>query len=54
MKRVGRHTKGDDVVVLAILLEVVRMVALVAVKDEETIYARCAPSSILVKVLNPI
>ena len=54
MRRVGRHIKGNDVVVLAVLLEVVGMVALVAIKDEEAICARCAPSGMLVKVLNPV
>ena len=42
----------DDIIILLISLDVVRIVALVAIKDIETMYAYYMPSGILVKVMN--
>jgi hypothetical protein len=49
----GRHIKGDDVVVFAIELEVGRIVAIVAVEDKEAINPNCSSFGILVEILNP-
>lgn len=49
----GRHAEGDDVV-LAVELEVRRVVAAMAVEDEEAINPSCSSFGVLVEVLNPI
>ena len=42
----------DDIIILLISLDVVRIVALVAIKDIERMCAYYMPSGILVKVMN--
>ena len=49
-----RHTERDDVVLLAIELEFGRVVALVAVEDQQLIFAFCPRCYIEVEVLDPI
>lgn len=49
-----RHTKCDDIIALAIELEFRLVVALVAIEDQEPVYALCMSRCILVEVPNPI
>ena len=49
----GRHAEGDDVVLLAVELEVSRVVAAMAVEDKEAMNPNCSSFGILVEVLNP-
>lgn len=48
-----RHTECDDAVVLAVELEIYRMVALVAIKDQEAISPNSSRFSLLIKVFDP-
>jgi hypothetical protein len=52
VRRVRRHAERNDVVLLAVELEVGRVVAVVAVEDEEAINPSCSSFSMLVEVLN--
>ncbi len=49
-----RHIESDDVVLLAIELEFGRVVAFVAVKDQQPIFAFRPRRYIVVEVLDPI
>ena len=49
-----RHTECDDIVALAIELKFSRVVALVAVEDQEPVCTLCTSRCMLVEVLNPI
>ena len=49
-----RHVERDDVVLLAVELEFSRVVALVAVEDQQPVFAFCTRCCIDVEVLNPI
>ena len=49
-----RHAERDNVVLLAIELEFGRVVALVAVKDQQPIFAFCTRCYMVVEVLDPI
>ena len=49
-----RHTERDDVVLLAIELEFGRVVAFVAVEDQQPVFAFRTRYCIEVEVLNPI
>ena len=49
-----RHVERDDVVLLAIELEFGRVVALVAVEDQQPVFAFCTRRCMAVEVLNPI
>ncbi len=49
-----RHAKRDDVVLLAIELEFGRVVALVAVEDQQPAFAFCTKCCMVVEVLDPI
>ena len=53
MRRVGRHAERNDVVLLVVELEVGRVVAIVAVEDEEAINPDFSSFSMLVEVLDP-
>ena len=53
VRRVGRHTERDDIVLLAVELEVSRVVAVVAVEDKEAINPDYSRFGMLVEVLNP-
>ena len=53
VRRVRRHAERNDVVLLAVELEVGRVVAVVAVEDEEAINPGCSSFGMLVEVLNP-
>ena len=48
-----RHAEGNDIVLLAVDLEVGRVVAVVAVEDEEAMNSGCSSFGMLVEVLNP-
>ena len=48
-----RHIERDDVILFAIELEVGRVVAVIAVEDEEAINPSYSSFSMLVEVLNP-
>ena len=52
MRRMSRHTKRNNVVLLAIELEIDRVMALVAIDDEKTILSNSTRFGVLVKVLN--
>ena len=54
VRRIRRHTKRDDVVLLVVELEFGRVVALVAVKDQQPIFALCPGRRIVIEVLDPI
>ena len=49
-----RHAERDDVVLLAIELEFGRVVALVAVEDQQPVFAFCTRRCMAVEVLDPI
>ena len=49
-----RHTECNDVVLLAMELEFRRVVALVAVEDQQPIFALCPRRRMAVEVLDPI
>jgi len=48
-----RHVERDDVVLLAIALEFSRVVAFVAVEDQQPVFALCPGRRMVVEVLNP-
>jgi hypothetical protein len=50
---VGRHAEGNDVVLLAVELEGGRVVAAMAVEDEEAINPSCSSFGMLVEVFDP-
>ena len=49
-----RYIERDNVVLLAIELEFSRVVALVAIEDQQSVFASCARRYIEVEVLDPI
>ena len=49
-----RHAERDDVVLLAVELEFGRVVALVAVEDQQLVFAFCTRRCMEVEVLDPI
>ena len=49
-----RHVECDNIILLAIELEFGRVVALVAVEDQQSVFAFCPKRYIVVEVLNPI
>ena len=49
----GKHTKRDNVVILAILFELDRIIAFVTVKDKKTFGTFSTRLNMLVKVLDP-
>ena len=51
---VWRHAERDDVVLLAMKLEFGRVVALVAVEDQQPVFALCPRCCVEVEVLDPI
>jgi hypothetical protein len=53
VRGVCREAKGDDIVGLAVFLELGRLVAFVAIKNNHPIYSFPAGLSMLVEVLNP-
>jgi hypothetical protein len=54
VRRMRGHTERDDVVLLAIELEFSRVVALVAVEDQQPVFALRPRRCMAVEVLNPI
>ena len=52
--RMRRYAEHDNVVLLAIELEFSRVVALVAIEDQQSVFASCARRYIEVEVLDPI
>jgi hypothetical protein len=53
VRRVGRYIERDNVVLLIVELKVGRVVAIVAVEDEEAMNPDCSSFGMRVKVLNP-
>jgi hypothetical protein len=51
VRRVRRHADSNNLVTLAVLLEIKRVIALIAVDNEQLIGAYSSPLYILVKVL---
>jgi hypothetical protein len=51
VRRVGRHAESDNLVLLTVLLEIKRVVALIAVNNEQLISAYNSPFCMLIKVL---
>jgi hypothetical protein len=51
MRRVRRHTESDNLVLLAVLLEFERVVALVAINNKQTIASYSPPLCVRIKVL---
>jgi hypothetical protein len=51
MQRVGRHAESNDIVLLTVLLEFERVVALIAVKYKQSVRANSASLCMRVKVL---
>jgi hypothetical protein len=51
VQRVRKHAEGNNIILLAVLLEFERVVALVAVDNEQTYCANSTPLCIGVKVL---
>jgi hypothetical protein len=51
MRRVRRHAESSNLVLLAVLLEFERVVAIVAVNNEQPVPANIAPLCMLIKVL---
>ena len=49
-----RHTESYDVLILAVLLKMRRVVALMSVNDEQAVCANAIVLGVLVKMLNPI
>ena len=49
-----RHTEGDDLTLLAVELEFGRVVALVAVEDQQPVFAFRTRCCVEVEVLDPI
>ena len=54
MGGVCRHVERNDVVLLVIELEFGRVVALIAVEDQQPIFTLCPRYYIVVEVLDPI
>ena len=54
MRRVRRHTECNNIVFLTIELEIDRMVALVAVEDQDSICALRTVFRVFIEVFNPI
>ena len=52
--RTGRHTKRNNVVVVAVGLEICRMVAFVTIENKKTFKSLCTLICMLVEMLNPI
>jgi hypothetical protein len=51
---VRRHAESDDLVLLAVLLEFERVIALVAVNNEQVIASYSPPLCVRIKVLQPL
>jgi hypothetical protein len=54
VRRVWRHTESDNLCLCAVLLELVRVVALMTVKNEQTIASNTTLFCMPVKVLQPL
>jgi hypothetical protein len=51
VQQVGRHAKGNNLILLVVLLEFKRVVALIAVKYKQLVYTKSALLCMLIKVL---
>jgi hypothetical protein len=51
---VRRHAQGDNLMFLAVVLKILRLVALIAVNNKELIGTYYPAFSMLVKVLQPL
>ena len=50
MRRMSRHTKSQNIIILAINLKSIRIMALVTVKNKKLIYTLCARFYVLIKM----
>jgi hypothetical protein len=53
VRRVRMHTKGNNLIILTVLLESKRVVALITINNEQAVAANNLPLRIRVKVLQP-
>jgi hypothetical protein len=51
---VRRHTESNNLIILTVLLEFKRVIALIAINNEQPICANNPPLYILIKVLQPL
>jgi hypothetical protein len=51
VQRVRGHIEGNNLILLAVLLEFKRVIALIAIKYKQLVYTNSAPLCMLVKVL---
>jgi hypothetical protein len=51
VQQVGGHAEGNNLILLAVLLEFKQVIALIAVKYKQLVYTNSAPLYILIKVL---
>jgi hypothetical protein len=51
---VQRHAEGNDLLLFAELVEINRVVALVAINNEQAVLSNSAPLCMLIKVLQPL
>jgi hypothetical protein len=51
---VRRHAESNNLVILTVLLEIERVVALIAINNEQPMCANNPPLYILIKVLQPL
>jgi hypothetical protein len=51
VRRVGRHAESDNLILLIVLLEIKRVIALIAVDNKQLISAYNSPFYMLIKVL---
>jgi hypothetical protein len=51
VQQVGRHVESNNLVLLTVLLEIKRVIALMAVDNEQPISAYNSPFYMLIKVL---
>jgi hypothetical protein len=54
MRQVRRHAESNNLVFLAVLLEVERVVALMAVNDKQAVATNSPPLYMCIKVLQPL
>jgi hypothetical protein len=51
---VGRHTESDNLILLVVLLEIKRVVALMAVDNKQAMLPNSTPLCMFVKMLQPL
>jgi hypothetical protein len=51
VRQVRRHAESNNIILLAVLLEFKRVIALIAIKYKQLVYANSAPLCMRIKVL---